>query len=49
MSQLSDLLAFVAQIASMTTDEEMEGEMSGDDAVSALSGLIEQARDLIDN
>lgn len=37
---------FVAQVARMTTDAEMDGDMSGDDAVTTLSGLIEEAREI---
>lgn len=37
---------FVAQVARMTTDAEMDGDMSGDDAVTTLSGLIEHARQI---
>ncbi len=41
------LRAFVEQVARMTTDQEAGGDMSGDDAASALSGLIEQARAMV--
>lgn len=46
ISTSPDLLAFAELIARMTTDEEMGGEMLGDDAVSTLSELIETARTL---
>lgn len=39
---------FVAEIARLTTDAEMDGDMSGDDAVSTLSALIEEAREILD-
>lgn len=32
----------------MKTDEELEGGMSGDDAISTLGGLIESARDIVE-
>ncbi len=41
-----DLSAFAELVARMTTDQEMDGGMSGDDAVSTLSELIETARTL---
>lgn len=41
-----DLLDFAELVARMTTDQEMDGEMLGDDAVSTLSELIETARTL---
>lgn len=37
----------IRELAAMTTDEELGGDMSGDDAVSVLSGLIERARALV--
>jgi len=42
-----DLLEFAELVARMTTDQEMDGDMSGDDAVSTLSELIETARAVI--
>lgn len=42
-----ELLDFIAMIARMTTDTQMDGDMSGDDAVSTLSELIEGARTII--
>ena len=42
----ADLEAFVVNISRMTTDEEMGGNMSGDDAVTTLSTLVETARDI---
>jgi len=36
---------FVEMVARLETEEEM-GDMSGDDAVSTLSGLIEMAREI---
>jgi hypothetical protein len=41
------LRSFTLLIARMTTDEEMDGAMSGDDAVTALGNLIATARDLV--
>jgi hypothetical protein len=41
-----DLLDFADFVARMTTDSEMDGDMSGDDAVSTLSGIIETAREV---
>lgn len=38
--------ALADQLAGMTTDDEMGGDMSGDDASSTLSAMIEQARQL---
>lgn len=46
ISTAPDLLDFAELVARMTTDEEMDGDMSGDDAVSTLSELIETARTL---
>lgn len=44
MIRLEELLRFAAEIAARKTDAELDGDMSGDDAVSALSGLIYTAR-----
>lgn len=46
ISTSPDLLDFAELVARMTTDQEMDGEMMGDDAVSTLSELIETARTL---
>lgn len=46
--RLERLQALADQLAELPTDEELDGEMSGDDAVSALSVFIETARDLSD-
>lgn len=39
-----DLFDFASLVSRMTTDSEMGGNMSGDDAAQALSELIETAR-----
>lgn len=38
--------ALIAQMARMTTNEDMDGDMCGDDAVTTISWLIEEARAL---
>ena len=38
---------FVEAVAALTTDDEMAGDMPGDDAVTELSGLIETARAIL--
>lgn len=46
MAHLSELQGLADTLAGMTTEAEMDGDMSGDDAVSTLSDMIEQARPL---
>ena len=46
IAAVPDLLDFAELVARMTTDQEMDGDMLGDDAVSTLSELIETARTL---
>lgn len=48
LDRLTQLQGLADTLAGMTTDAEMEGDMSGDDAVSTLSEMIEQARSLSD-
>lgn len=40
-------IEFIKMVADLQTNDEMGGDMSGDDAVSELSGLIETARALL--
>lgn len=41
-----DMAEYILLIARMKTNEEMDGDMSGDDAVDSLSLLIDEARSL---
>jgi hypothetical protein len=43
-----ELLPFIEQIARMKTSEEYDDGMSGDDAVECVSGLVRDARALVD-
>jgi hypothetical protein len=47
-ARMTDLREFVAQIARMSTDDEIEDGMSGDDAASTISVLIMEARELLE-
>lgn len=44
---VKDLYAFATLISRMTTDEEMDGNMLGDDAVQTLGNLVASARNLV--
>lgn len=45
--QVDPFIDLIEEIAALKTDAELDGDMSGDEAVSVLSGLIERARDLV--